>query len=69
MGLSLETVLPAGMLLNAIVATIFLILAIVYLYMSKKDGGATDTFDSRAASTFTTIFGVLAISTALAMRR
>ena len=67
MALSLDTILPVGMLLNATVATVFLVLTIVFLIMSRKS--TANAWDKDAAQMFAFLFGVLSISTALAVRR
>ena len=65
MALTIDTILPAGMLLNATVASVFLVLTIVFLIMYR--GG--NKWDRDAAMMFAFLFGVLSLSTALAVRR
>ena len=65
MAISIQTVLPVGMLMNATVATVFLVLTIVFLIMSHD---SADSWQYRFSTMFAFIFAVLAVSTALAIR-
>lgn len=68
MGMTLQNALPVGMLLNATVATIFLILSIVFLILTHNKSDPNKTWDGYASLLFFMIFAVLSISTALAVR-
>ena len=68
---SIDTLVPIGMLLNASVAAVFLVLSVVFLVIAR--GGKTtvpkDSWDLAASHTFAFIFAALTIATGLALRR